>query len=422
MRRRRPGPGSCPGTRSRFWPPRVSDATASWSAPSCVAVDTIGRRARRRPRLAVGGGRLPGSARAGRAGRSCAHAVGAASARRAGARRRRDDRRGRGATRRRGRAAGTAPLHLGVQHDGSGGAGLARPSTATRRRRVASAAQSVGRSPVARGHPRRLRGRGGPVDIRLDDRGAGPSGEPAAAAATPGPSRGGQRQPQGRSVRGRGGVDRSRRRDRASGSRSGSPSPTANTSNCVTARTIPGSRSSSLATTWSSCSTSRWTTRCGTPGRTPRSPCRPSPVDETVDLVVSDDGPGLPDEDLSRAAARFWRGHDDSAGTGLGLAIAGEIAAGHGGAIAVERAPEGGLLVRYSLPVGKARHADRPIDGMSRRDIPLRDGGAWPLAACAAGPADACAWPPESGAGCTWRSRSSWRSRSRPATRTSAST
>jgi len=72
---------------------------------------------------------------------------------------------------------------------------------------------------------------------------------------------------------------------------------------------------------------------------------------DTVDLVVSDNGAGLPDEDLSRAAARFWRGQDDGAGTGLGLAIAAEIAAGHGGAIGVERAPEGGFLVRYRLPV-----------------------------------------------------------------------
>ena len=68
----------------------------------------------------------------------------------------------------------------------------------------------------------------------------------------------------------------------------------------------------------------------------------------------SDAGSGLPEEDLSRATARFWRGQDDAAGTGLGLAIAGEIAAGHGGAIAVERAPEGGLLVRYHLPGASA--------------------------------------------------------------------
>ncbi len=71
---------------------------------------------------------------------------------------------------------------------------------------------------------------------------------------------------------------------------------------------------------------------------------------ETVELIVSDNGVGLPDEDLSRAASRFWRGKDDGAGTGLGLAIAAEIAAGHGGTISVERAPEGGLLIRYHLP------------------------------------------------------------------------
>ena len=76
----------------------------------------------------------------------------------------------------------------------------------------------------------------------------------------------------------------------------------------------------------------------------------------TIALTVSDDGAGLPEEDLSRAVARFWRGRDDRTGTGLGLAIAGEIAAGHGGAIGVERAPEGGLLVRYTLPAaGESR-------------------------------------------------------------------
>lgn len=69
-----------------------------------------------------------------------------------------------------------------------------------------------------------------------------------------------------------------------------------------------------------------------------------------ADLVVSDNGPGLPEEDLPRAVGRFWRGNDDGSGTGLGLAIAAEIIAGHGGAIEVERSPAGGLLVRYRLP------------------------------------------------------------------------
>lgn len=73
--------------------------------------------------------------------------------------------------------------------------------------------------------------------------------------------------------------------------------------------------------------------------------------DGTAELAVSDNGPGLADEDLAKASARFWRGRDDGSGTGLGLAIAAEIAAGHGGDVSVENAPEGGLLVRYQLPL-----------------------------------------------------------------------
>ncbi len=73
--------------------------------------------------------------------------------------------------------------------------------------------------------------------------------------------------------------------------------------------------------------------------------------DDAVELVVSDDGTGLPDEDLTRAATRFWQARNDGVGTGLGLAIAAEITAGHGGTTTVERAPEGGLLVRHRLPL-----------------------------------------------------------------------
>jgi signal transduction histidine kinase len=82
-----------------------------------------------------------------------------------------------------------------------------------------------------------------------------------------------------------------------------------------------------------------------------------APADETVDLVVSDDGPGLPDEDLAKATTRFWRGQRDGGGTGLGLAIAAEITAGHGGALGLERSPQGGLLVRYRLPAADGQSA-----------------------------------------------------------------
>ncbi|AKK29775.1 ATP-binding protein [Mycobacterium sp. EPa45] len=73
-------------------------------------------------------------------------------------------------------------------------------------------------------------------------------------------------------------------------------------------------------------------------------------TEDRVELIVSDDGVGLDEPERSMAATRFWRGRRDTAGTGLGLAIAAEITAGHGGTIGLEKAPEGGLLVRFRLP------------------------------------------------------------------------
>ena len=76
--------------------------------------------------------------------------------------------------------------------------------------------------------------------------------------------------------------------------------------------------------------------------------------DTYAELAISDSGAGLPEDDLARAVSRFWRGREDGTGTGLGLAIAAEIAEGHGGAIEVHRAPEGGLVIRYRLPATDA--------------------------------------------------------------------
>ncbi|MEK9825690.1 MAG: ATP-binding protein, partial [Methylotenera sp.] len=48
-------------------------------------------------------------------------------------------------------------------------------------------------------------------------------------------------------------------------------------------------------------------------------------------LVVSDSGPGIPNDDFERVFERFYRGENQSiSGTGLGLAIVKEIATQHG--------------------------------------------------------------------------------------------
>ncbi|GAA4796852.1 MULTISPECIES: ATP-binding protein [Streptomyces] len=72
-------------------------------------------------------------------------------------------------------------------------------------------------------------------------------------------------------------------------------------------------------------------------------------------VTVSDEGPGIPEESMSRVFTRFWRG-SKRGGTGLGLYIVKGIVEAHGGTITVGRAPRGGAQFRFTLPVGTPAH------------------------------------------------------------------
>jgi signal transduction histidine kinase len=77
-----------------------------------------------------------------------------------------------------------------------------------------------------------------------------------------------------------------------------------------------------------------------------------------VEIAVSDDGPGIPEEQLERIFERFTRGDagltQRVGGTGLGLAISKSLAEAHGGSIGAESVVGQGSTFRLRLPVATA--------------------------------------------------------------------
>jgi two-component system osmolarity sensor histidine kinase EnvZ len=77
-------------------------------------------------------------------------------------------------------------------------------------------------------------------------------------------------------------------------------------------------------------------------------------VAEGIDILVDDDGPGIPPADRERVFRAFARlepsRNPSTGGVGLGLTIARDVARGHGGEVSLETSPHGGLRARLHLP------------------------------------------------------------------------
>ena len=74
-----------------------------------------------------------------------------------------------------------------------------------------------------------------------------------------------------------------------------------------------------------------------------------------VHVWVQDSGDGFVEEDLPYVFEKFYRGEEarsrsHGSSAGLGLSISKGIVEGHGGVISAENAPEGGAIVRFTLP------------------------------------------------------------------------
>ncbi|HEX6213454.1 MAG TPA: sensor histidine kinase [Vicinamibacterales bacterium] len=74
-------------------------------------------------------------------------------------------------------------------------------------------------------------------------------------------------------------------------------------------------------------------------------------------LTVSDEGPGIPEADLTRVFERFYRvdkararSQRDPGGTGLGLAIVKHLVELHGGTVTASNAAPKGALFTVTLP------------------------------------------------------------------------
>ena len=74
-----------------------------------------------------------------------------------------------------------------------------------------------------------------------------------------------------------------------------------------------------------------------------------------VTVSVTDEGPGIPLDDLPRLFDRFFRRDDErtraQAGTGLGRAVCRALVETHGGKIWADNPAEGGARFVFTLPL-----------------------------------------------------------------------
>jgi signal transduction histidine kinase len=79
------------------------------------------------------------------------------------------------------------------------------------------------------------------------------------------------------------------------------------------------------------------------------------PTNGRIELSVSDNGPGIPTEDIPHLFERFWRAEKSRnramGGSGLGLAIVKQLVEAHHGQVQVESQTGSGTRFTVHLPL-----------------------------------------------------------------------
>jgi two-component system OmpR family sensor kinase len=77
-------------------------------------------------------------------------------------------------------------------------------------------------------------------------------------------------------------------------------------------------------------------------------------TDQNVTIIIEDEGPGIPEQELDKVYAPFYRLETsrsrDTGGSGLGLTVAHSVITSHGGSLRLANRPERGLAATIVLP------------------------------------------------------------------------
>jgi len=78
--------------------------------------------------------------------------------------------------------------------------------------------------------------------------------------------------------------------------------------------------------------------------------CQAAMLKNQVEIVILDDGPGIPDDKIEHILLRGMRADEAVAGQGIGLAVVKEITQAYDGTLTLNNQTNGGMLIKVALP------------------------------------------------------------------------